>query len=118
MATLTETGTGAENETAVEAPSARSRAPWVALAGTVVAAFVAYTVLGIAVDVPRVHPDEVRYLIAASSLVEGEGLALRGGDYGFGPLLALVLAAILWLSLGSSTRRTTCSRSRTRSSSR
>ena len=41
------------------------------------------------------HPDEVRYLIAASSLVEGEGLTLRGQDYGFGPLLPLVLAAIL-----------------------
>ena len=46
-------------------------------------------------DGPRVHPDEVRYLIAASSLVEGEGLTLRGQDYGFGPLLPLVLAAIL-----------------------
>ena len=41
------------------------------------------------------HPDEERYLIAASSLVEGEGLSLRGQDYGFGPLLPLVLAAIL-----------------------
>ena len=41
------------------------------------------------------HPDQVRYLIAASSLVEGEGLTLRGQDYGFGPLLPLVLAAIL-----------------------
>src|SRR6185436_18854344 len=44
---------------------------------------------------PRVHPDEVRYMIAASSLVEGDGLTLRGEDYGFGPVLALVLAAIL-----------------------
>ena len=52
------------------------------------------------VDVPRVHPDEVRYAIAGSSLVEGEGLSLRGGDYGFGPLYALVLAGILFLSSG------------------
>jgi hypothetical protein len=34
--------------------------------------FVLYTWLASLVDVPRVHPDEVRYLIAASSLVEGE----------------------------------------------
>ena len=33
-----------------------------------------------------------------SSLVEGEGLTLRGDDYGFGPLLALMLAAILRLA--------------------
>jgi hypothetical protein len=51
--------------------------------------------LSLAVHGPRVHPDEERYLIAASSLVEGEGLKLRGEDYGFGPLLALVLAGIL-----------------------
>ena len=74
--------------------------PLAALAGIVLAAFVLYTWLASLVDVPRVHPDEVRYLIAASSLVEGEGLTLRGGDYGFGPLYALVLAAILSLTSG------------------
>ena len=71
------------------------RRPVVALGLVVVAAFVAYTALSLFVHAPRVHPDEVRYLIAASSLVEGEGLTLRGQDYGFGPLLPLVLAAIL-----------------------
>jgi hypothetical protein len=60
-----------------------------------VAAFVLYTVLSLPVGGPRVHPDEVRYVIAASSLVEGEGLTLRGEEYGFGPLLALALAGIL-----------------------
>jgi hypothetical protein len=45
-----------------------------------------------------VHPDEVRYVIGASSLVEGEGLSLRGGEYGFGPLHAAVLALILLAS--------------------
>ena len=61
----------------------------------VAAAFALYALLSLAVEAPRVHPDEVRYLIAASSLVEGEGLGLRGEEYGFGPLLALVLAGIL-----------------------
>ena len=71
-----------------------------ALAATILLAFVVYTVLASLVDVPRVHPDEVRYAIAGSSLVEGEGLSLRGGDYGFGPLYALVLAGILLLTSG------------------
>jgi hypothetical protein len=73
----------------------RDRRPAVALGLVVVGAFALYTVLSLAVHGPRVHPDEERYLIAASSLVEGKGLTLRGEDYGFGPLLALVLAAIL-----------------------
>ena len=59
------------------------------------AAFGVYTLLSLGADGPRVHPDEVRYLIAASSLVKGEGLTLRGSEYGFGPLLPLALAAIL-----------------------
>jgi hypothetical protein len=70
----------------------------VALGLVVIAALALYSLLSLAVDAPRVHPDEVRYLIAASSLVEGEGLHLRGGEYGFGPLLALVLAGILRLA--------------------
>lgn len=77
-----------------------ARGPAIALAGVVLGSFVLYTWLASLVEVPRVHPDEVRYLIAASSLVEGEGLTLRGEEYGFGPLYALVLAAILWLSSG------------------
>jgi len=71
-----------------------------ALAAIVLAGFVVYTVLAGLVDVPRVHPDEVRYVIAASSLVEGDGLGLRGEEYGFGPLYAAVLTMILWLSSG------------------
>jgi len=79
----------------------RSRTgPLLALAGVVVVAFALYTWLASLVDVPRVHPDEVRYLIAASSLVEGEGLRLRGEEYGFGPLYALALAVLLWISPG------------------
>lgn len=77
-----------------------SRGPTLALAGVVLVTFVVYTVLAGLVDVPRVHPDEVRYAIAASSLVEGEGLTLRGGEYGFGPLYPLVLSGILFVTSG------------------
>ena len=76
----------------------RNRGPAVALAGIVVGAFVVYALLSTLVSVPRVHPDEVRYMIGASSLVEGDGLSLRGDEYGFGPLHAAVLALVLWLS--------------------
>lgn len=73
------------------------RRPALALGVVVVGTFVLYTLLALAVDVPRVHPDEVRYIIGASSVVEGEGLSLRGDEYGFGPLHAAVLTAVLWL---------------------
>jgi len=73
----------------------RDRRPVIVLGLVVVAAFTLYSLLSLGVDGPRVHPDEERYLIAASSLVRGDGLTMRGGDYGFGPLLALVLATIL-----------------------
>ena len=63
-----------------------------------VGVFCLYSLLSLFIGGPRVHPDEERYVIAASSLVEGEGLTLRGADYGFGPLLALMLAAILRLA--------------------
>ena len=101
MATDLETASGRDTASVeVTRPAAerRSRGPAVVLGLVVVGGFAVYTLLALAVGAPRVHPDEVRYLIAASSLVEGEGLTLRGADYGFGPLLALVLAAILRLA--------------------
>jgi hypothetical protein len=86
-------------ETAAAAPAPptdpRDRRPLVALAVAVVGAFALYGLLSLAIDAPRVHPDELRYLLGASSLVEGEGLTLRGQSYGFGPLLSLMLAAII-----------------------
>jgi len=81
-------------------PSWQRHGPSLALAATILLAFSLYTLLASLVDVPRVHPDEVRYAIAGSSLVEGEGLSLRGGEYGFGPLYALVLAGILLFTSG------------------
>jgi hypothetical protein len=81
-------------------PSWRRHGPALALAAIVTLAFGLYTALAALVDVPRVHPDEVRYAIAGSSLAEGEGLGLRGGEYGFGPLYALVLAGVLLVTSG------------------
>jgi Dolichyl-phosphate-mannose-protein mannosyltransferase len=86
-----------ETTTAV-AEKRRTRGPVVALTALVIGAFVAYALLSTLVSVPRVHPDEVRYLIGASSVIEGEGLSLRGDDYGFGQLHAAVLTLVLWLS--------------------
>jgi hypothetical protein len=100
VASVTEPAVGREPAPAAESASTRSRAHLGALGGIVALAFVAYTALASLIDVPRVHPDEVRYAIAGSSLAEGEGLSLRGGAYGFGPLYALVLAGILLLTSG------------------
>lgn len=84
---------------AAQPPAAHTdRRPALVLGLVVVGAFALYALVSLAVHGPRVHPDEERYLIAASSLVEGEGLTMRGGSYGFGPLLALVLAAIIRLA--------------------
>ena len=101
MATDLETASGggaASVESTGPAATSRSWAPAAVLGLVVVGSFAVYTLLALAVGAPRVHPDEVRYLIAASSLVEGEGLTLRGEEYGFGPLLALLLAGILRLA--------------------
>jgi hypothetical protein len=70
----------------------------VAVAAIAVAAFVVYGLLSTLVSVPRVHPDEVRYMLGASSLAGGDGLSLRGDEYGFGPLHAAALALVLSLS--------------------
>jgi hypothetical protein len=101
VATDLETASGRDTasvESTGPAATSRSRAPAAVLGLVVVGTFAVYTLLALAVGAPRVHPDEVRYLIAASSLVEGDGLTLRGEEYGFGPLLALLLAGILRLA--------------------
>jgi hypothetical protein len=66
-----------------------------ALAGILVLGLVLYTRLGAAVEVPRVHPDELRYALAGSSLADGEGVRNRGVESGFGPVHAAFLASVL-----------------------
>jgi hypothetical protein len=74
------------------------RRPAVVLGLVVVGAFALYALLATGVDGPRVHPDEELYAMAAASLADGEGLTVRGEDYGLGPLLAIVLAGIIRLA--------------------
>ncbi len=58
-------------------------------------AFLVLAGLALLVPAPRSLADEVRYAIAAGSLVDGNGLSLRGEEYGFGPAYPAVLASIL-----------------------
>ena len=76
------------------------RRPLVVLGLVVVGAFALYTLLATGVDGPRVHPDEELYAMAAASLADGDGLTVRGEEYGLGPLFAVVLAAIIRLAGG------------------
>ncbi len=71
------------------------------LAGLVVLAGVVWGLLGQRLDVPTVFGDELIYWDAARSLAAGEGLSVRGGPYGFGPLYPVLLAPIHLLVSGS-----------------
>jgi hypothetical protein len=77
-----------------------SRAPFLAVAAIVAAAFVAYALLGANVDSPRVFSDELLYFGAAAALEEGSGLSVRGEDYLYGPLYPALLAPMHWLADG------------------
>ena len=55
------------------------RGPAIALGLVVLGSLGLYTLLSLHIGGPRVHPDEERYVIAASSLVEGEGRNPYGG---------------------------------------
>ena len=81
-------------------PQTSSRTPVFALVAVIAVAFALYAQLGAMVDVPRVHPDELRYALAGSSVAEGEGVLNRGERSGFGPVHAAVLAAVLAVTDG------------------
>jgi hypothetical protein len=85
--------TGAVPETAPV--SARSRrGSTLALVAVIVVAAGVYAGAAQLVSTPRVHPDEHIYAGAGNSLGEGEGLRLRGEEYGLGPVYPAVLAAV------------------------
>ena len=99
MATVLDTPSDAAEQDHPRVAS-KDRRPAIVLGMMVVAAFVLYTVLATGVDGPRVHPDEELYGLAAASLAEGNGLTVRGEEYGLGPLLPVVLAAMIRLAGG------------------
>jgi hypothetical protein len=79
---------------------AASRRPALALVAVVLLAALTYAAAAQVVPMPVVNPDELRYTLAARGLVEGEGLNLRGHEYGYGAVYPAVLASILGLSDG------------------
>ncbi len=79
-------------------PARADRLPLLALAGAIVLAVVVYGTAAQLVSTPRVHPDEHIYGGGAASLAEGEGLTLRGEEYGLGPVYPVVLAAVLTIT--------------------
>ena len=79
-------------------PARIDRRPLFALAGVILLAVVVYGSAAQLVTTPRVHPDEHIYGGGGASLAEGEGLTLRGEEYGLGPVYPVVLATVLSLS--------------------
>jgi hypothetical protein len=77
----------------VTGPRRRGPAFW--LAGALFVSFFVLAGLALGVPAPRSLADEVRYAIAAGGLAAGDGLNLRGEEYGFGPAYPAILAAIL-----------------------
>ena len=73
--------------------SARLGAP-LTLAGTVLAAIALWGSLGQRLDVPTVFGDELIHWDASRSLAAGDGLRVRDGGYGFGPIYPVLLAPV------------------------
>ena len=67
------------------------------VAAVVAVAFVVLAVVARGAPGPRIFPDEVIYMDAASSLAHGDGLAVRDGDYGYGPLYPVLVAPLVAL---------------------
>ena len=76
----------------IDQPSWRAHAP--ALAGVVCVAALVWGVLGQRLDVPTVFGDEQIYWDAGRSLASGDGLRVREGGYGFGPIYPALLAGV------------------------
>jgi hypothetical protein len=72
----------------------RSLLPALTLAGIVLAAAALWGVLGQQLDVPTVFGDELIHWDASRSLAAGDGLSVRDGGYGFGPLYPALLVPV------------------------
>ncbi len=66
----------------------------VRVALVVTVAFAMLAVLAHGAPGPRVFPDELIYMDAAASLADGDGLAVRDGGYGYGPLYPVLVAPL------------------------
>ena len=64
------------------------------LAGIVLAAVALWGVLGQQIEVPTVFGDELIHWDASRSLASGDGLRVRDGGYGFGPVYPALLAPV------------------------
>ncbi len=64
------------------------------LAGTVLAAIVLWGALGQRLAVPTVFGDELIHWDASRSLASGDGLQVRDGGYGFGPVYPALLVPV------------------------
>jgi hypothetical protein len=69
-----------------------------ALLGIVALAALVYATVAQWVEMPIVNPDELRYTLAAQSVLDGGWLKLRGHAYGYGPVYPLTLAPIVWVA--------------------
>lgn len=66
----------------------------------VLLATLVWGVLALQLDVPTVFGDELIYWDASRSLADGDGMAVRGGSYGFGPVYPVLLAPVHALAGG------------------
>ena len=64
------------------------------LTGIVLGSAVLWGWLGQQIDVPTVFGDELIHWDASRSLASGDGLRVRGGGYGFGPVYPVLLAPV------------------------
>jgi hypothetical protein len=63
----------------------------------VLVAFLGLALLSRGAPGPRIFPDEVIYMDAASSLAHGDGLSVRDGGYGYGPAYPVLVAPLVAL---------------------
>lgn len=69
-------------------------AAWLTLAGILLAAITLWGALGQQLDVPTVFGDELIHWDASRSLASGDGLRVRNGGYGFGPVYPVLIAPV------------------------
>lgn len=67
----------------------------VEVVGATLLAGVALALLTTSIVIPTIFGDELRYWEAARSFANGDGLSIRGGPYGYGPVYPMLLSPIV-----------------------